>query len=63
MTRHERIQQLEQAIARIEHDCNNVVGGSFAYYSGKQTHLKPAAQKKLDKLNRELNKLLDQCEA
>lgn len=63
MTRYERIQQLEQAIARIEHDYNNVVGGSSAYHSGKQTCLKPAAQKKLDKLNRELNKLLDQCEA
>jgi len=63
MTRQERIQEIEQAIARIEHDCNNVVGGSAAYYSGKQTHLKPAVQKKLDKLNRELNKLLDQCEA
>jgi hypothetical protein len=59
----DRIQELEKAIARIEHDYTNVIGGSAAYHSGKQTHLKPAAQKKLDKLNRELDQLLDQCEA
>lgn len=63
MNKLDRIQELEKAIARIEHDYTNVIGGSAAYYSGKQTHLKPAAQKKLDKLNRELDQLLDQCEA
>ena len=58
-----KIRELERAIARIERDYSNVIGGSAAYHSGKQTHLKPAAQKKLDKLNRELDQLLDQCEA
>ena len=63
MTLAEQINALEAAIARIEHDSYNVIGGSKAYYSGAQTFLKPAAQKKLDKLNSELDRLLDQCEA
>lgn len=63
MSKLDRIHELEKAIARMEHDYTNVIGGSAAYHSGKQTQLKPAAQKKLDKLNRELDQLLDQCEA
>ena len=63
MNKLDRIHELEKAIARMEHDYNNVIGGSAAYYSGYETQLKPAAQKKLDKLNRELDQLLDQCEA
>ena len=63
MTLAQQIQALEAAIARIEHDANNVIGGSKAYHSGMQTFLKPAAQRKLDKLNAQLDALLDQCTA
>jgi len=63
MTLAEQIRALEIAIARIEHDSSNVIGGDKAYYSGYTTFLKPAAQRKLNKLNSELDRLLDQCEA
>lgn len=63
MTLAEQIRALEIAITRIEHDSSNVIGGDKAYYSGAQTFFKPAAQRKLDKLNSELDRLLDQCEA
>jgi hypothetical protein len=63
MTLFEQITALEAAIARIEHNPDSVIGGSRAYYSGHQTYLKPAAQRKIDSLNKQLNALLDQCEA
>ena len=63
MTTAQQIQALEAAIARIEHNPDSVIGGSKAFYSGMQTYLKPAAQRKLDKLNAQLDALLDQCEA
>jgi hypothetical protein len=63
MTLAEQIRALEAAITRIEHDSSNVIGGDKAYHSGAQTFLKPAAQRKLAKLNKELDQLLDQCEA
>lgn len=63
MTTAQQIQALEAAIARIEYNPDNVIGGSKAFYSGMQTFLKPAAQRKLDKLNAQLDALLDQCEA
>ena len=59
----EQIEALETQAARIEHDPDNFVGGSKAYYSGLQTFLKPAAQRKLDKINAQLDALFDQCEA
>ena len=63
MTLFEQITALEAAIARIEHNPDSVIGGSRAYYSGQQTYLKPAAQRKIDSLNKQLDSLLDQCEA
>ena len=63
MTLSEQITALEAAIARIEHNPDSVIGGSKAYYSGHQTYLKPAAQRKIDSLSKQLNALLDQCEA
>ena len=63
MTLFEQITALEAAISRIEHNPDSVIGGSRAYYSGHQTYLKPAAQRKIDSLNKQLNALLDQCEA
>ena len=63
MTLFEQITALEAAIARIEHNPDSVIGGSRAYYSGHQTYLKPAAQRKIDSLNKQLDSLLDQCEA
>lgn len=63
MTLADQIRALEAAITRIEHDSSNVIGGDKAYHSGAQTFFKPAAQRKLAKLNKELDRLLDQCEA
>ena len=63
MTLFEQITALEAAIARIEHNPDSVIGGSRAFYSGHQTYFKTAAQRKLDSLNKQLNSLLDQCEA
>ena len=63
MTLFEQITALEAAIARIEHNPDSVIGGSRAFYSGHQTYLKPAAQRKIDSLNKQLDSLLDQCEA
>ena len=63
MTLIERIQHLESEALRIEQNADNVIGGAKAYYSGERTYLKPAAQRKLDKINRELNALYDQYEA
>jgi hypothetical protein len=63
MTTVEQIRAIEMTISRIEHDSNNVIGGSKAYHSGMQTFLKPVAQRKVDKLNAQLDALLDQCEA
>ena len=47
MTLFEQITALGAAIARIEHNPDSVIGGSRAYYSGHQTYLKPAAQRKI----------------
>ena len=63
MTIAEQVRELEASIARIEHNPDNVVGGLKAWNSGKQTFLKPSAQRTLDKLNAQLDALLDQCEA
>ena len=59
----DQIRQAEAAMLRLEHNPDNYIGGLKAYNSGRQTFLKPAAQKKLDKLSRQLDQLLDQCEA
>lgn len=63
MTTADQIRELEMSIARIEHNPDSVIGGSKAYHSGMQTFLKPVAQRKVDKLNAQLDALLDQCEA
>lgn len=59
----QQIHSIELQIARIEHNSNNYVGGDKAYHSGYQTFLKPAAQRKVDALNKQLDKLLDSVEA
>jgi len=58
-----QIAEIENQILRIEHNESNIVGGAKAYHSGCETSLKPAAQKKVDKLNAQLDKLFDLCEA
>lgn len=58
-----KIQSIELQIARIEHNADNYIGGSKAYHSGYETFLKPAAQRKVDALNKQLDKLLDSVEA
>lgn len=59
----QQIHSIELQIARIEHTSANYIGGDKAYHSGRQTFLKPAAQRKVDLLNKKLDALLDQCEA
>ena len=48
---------------RLENNPDNVVGGLKAWNSGLTTYLKPSAQRTLDRLNAQLDALLDQCEA
>ena len=60
MTRLERIAELNKSILRIERDYTNVIGGLKAWDSGRTTELKPSAQKKIDKLTKELDKLQDE---
>lgn len=59
----QQIRLIEAQIAAIEHTASNVIGGSKAYFSGAQTFLKPAAQRKVDALNKKLDALLDAVEA
>jgi len=58
-----KIYDIELQIARIEHNSDSYIGGAKAYYSGNQTFLKPAAQRKVDSLNKQLDALLDSVEA
>ena len=58
-----QIADLERQISIIEHTSTNYIGGDKAYYSGFQTFLKPAAQRKVDSLNKKLDALLDTVEA
>lgn len=62
-TRAQQIEALEHQAFSIERNPANIVGGLKAWDSGRQTTLKPAAQRKLDKINAQLEALLDQCEA
>jgi hypothetical protein len=59
----QQIQDIERQIALIEHTAANYIGGDKAYHSGHQTFLKPAAQRKVDSLNKKLDALLDSVEA
>lgn len=59
MTRMDRINELEDAALRIQRNPDNIIGGLKAFNSGYETHLKPAAQRKLDKINSEMDVLLD----
>lgn len=62
-TRAQQIEALEHQAFSIERNPANIIGGLKAWNSGGKTTLKPAAQRKLDKINAELDALLDQCEA
>lgn len=57
------IAELELQLLRIERTPDSYQGGSKAFYSGLQTFYKPAVQRKVDKLQKALNALYDQCEA
>jgi len=58
-----QIADIERQITVLEVTPENYLGGAKAYFSGCQTFLKPAAQRKLDALNKKLDALLDTCEA
>lgn len=58
-----QIADIERQIAVIEHNSDSYIGGAKAYFSGRQTFLKPAAQRKVDSLNKKLDALLDSVEA
>lgn len=60
--RQTEIKSIETEITRIENNPDNVEGGAKAFHSGRQTTLKPAVKKKLEKLNKRLDDLLDQVE-
>jgi hypothetical protein len=61
MTRMDRINELEAAALRIQRNPDNIIGGLKAFNSGYETHLKPAAQRKLDKINSEMSVLLNEA--
>jgi len=54
------VQQIELDILRIETNPKSYCGGEKAYYSGNRTYFTDAAQKKIDRLNKQLEKLLDE---
>lgn len=58
-----QITEIERQISIIEHTASNYIGGDKAYYSGNQTFLKPAAQRRVDALNKKLDVLLDSVKA
>jgi len=57
----DEIKQVEREILRLEMNPDNVEGGAKAFHSGNRTTLKPAAQRKLDQLNKKLDDLLDKA--
>jgi hypothetical protein len=57
------IAELELQLLRIENHPDSYVGGSKAFYSGYKTEYKPTVQRKVNKLQKALNALYDQCEA
>lgn len=59
----QQIADIERQIVVLEHNPDNYIGGSKAYFSGYQTFMKPAAQRKFDSLNKKLDALLDSVEA
>ena len=58
-----QIADIERQIDLIRHNPDSYIGGDKAYYSGRQTFYKPAAQRKVDLLNKKLDALLDSVEA
>ena len=59
MTDIERINQLELEVARLTNNPDNVIGGWKAWSSGCATQLKPRIQKRVDKLEKEIDALTD----
>lgn len=55
----DQVNELEMKIRIIEASPASYIGGSKSYFSGYTTYLKPAAQKKVDALNKKIEKLLD----
>jgi hypothetical protein len=55
----EQVNELEMKKRIIEASPASYIGGSKSYFSGYTTYLKPAAQKKIDALNKKIEKLLD----
>lgn len=56
------MKSLERQILQIENCPSNVEGGLKAWNSGRPTVLKSSAKSKLDRLNRQLDNLLDQVQ-
>ena len=51
------IKQMSDAIREIESDWRNIVGGSDAFFSGKQTFLNVAAQNKVNVIHKRIAEL------
>ena len=62
MSNYTKIAEIEKQILKMENNPNNVIGGLKSWNSGYEIEYKPAIAKKLQKLNKELDKLLDLCE-
>ena len=62
-TKYKQIEALEKAIARLEHTESSYIGGAKAYHSGAKVEMTKTAKAKWDKLNAQLDAILDTCEA
>lgn len=51
------VKECLKAIEAIEMNPANVVGGSVAFFSGRKTELTETAKRKVDALNRQMDKL------
>lgn len=63
MTTVDEIKRIESQILRLENNPDNVVGGIKAWNSGYEIQYKKSIESKLAKLNKQLDKLYDLCEA
>lgn len=50
------------AIRKIEMNSSNVIGGHKAFFSGRTTELTPAAKRKIEAIERKMEKLADGCD-
>lgn len=56
------ISECAKAIEAIEMNPKSVIGGNNAFFSGKRTYLTESAKRKVEALNRQMEKLGGDCD-